>query len=308
MNPQENSKIMKELANQFGFSACGISKAGFLDDHAPKLEHFLKNGMQGEMSYLERNFDKRLDPRLLVEGSKTVVSLLYNYYPNQVLESKFKISKYAYGKDYHIVVKEKCKALFESLRQKCGDIQGRIFVDSAPILERAWAEKSGIGWIGKHGLLLTKQHGSFFFLAELVIDLECEADAPIKDFCGTCTKCVDACPTDAILPDKSLNASKCISYLNIELKNDIPNAFKGKMDNWLFGCDICQDVCPWNRFSKPHTNTDFRLNEDKLKLDDSDWDSISESEFKSIFKDTALIRTGLNKIKSTKQFIDDKIQ
>lgn len=308
MNPKEHSKILKELAIQYGFSACGISKADFLEEHAPKLENFLKLGMHGEMSYLERNFDKRLDPRLLVEGSKTVVSLLYNYYPNQVLDSKFKIAKYAYGKDYHLVLKEKCKELFESFKLKCGAVEGRVFVDSAPVLERAWAEKSGIGWIGKHGLMITKEQGSFFFLAELIIDLECEADSPVKDFCGTCTKCVDACPTEAILPNKSLNASKCISYLNIELKNDIPTEFKGKMDNWLFGCDICQDVCPWNRFSKPHNNKDFQLSEEKLNLEDIDWDSMSESNFKSIFKDSALIRTGLNKIKSTKRFIDDKLQ
>ncbi|MFM6982759.1 MAG: tRNA epoxyqueuosine(34) reductase QueG, partial [Chitinophagaceae bacterium] len=216
MTPQKHSEIIKQVAKSAGFDFCGISKAEFLEDEAPKLEKWLKNGYHGEMTYLNNHFDKRLDPRLLVPGAKTVVSLLFNYYPEKKqIGSDYKIAKYAYGEDYHIVVKDKCYGMLEQLRAQIGDIGARVFVDSAPVMERVWAERSGLGWIGRHGLLINKAHGSYYFIAELVIDLECEPDGPVKEYCGSCTKCVDACPTDAILPDKTLNASHCISYLTI---------------------------------------------------------------------------------------------
>ncbi|MCC6819058.1 MAG: tRNA epoxyqueuosine(34) reductase QueG, partial [Bacteroidia bacterium] len=256
---QSNSAIIKKLSIDFGFDFCGISKATFLENEASKLEKWLSNGFNGSMQYLENHFDKRLDPTLLVPGAKTVVSLMVNYYPStSQISDSYKIAKYAYGEDYHSVVKDKCNNLLNAMRDKIGLIEGRVFVDSAPILERTWAEKSGLGWIGKHGLLINKQKGSFFFLAELVIDLECEPDGPIKDYCGTCTKCVDACPTEAILPNKTLDANKCISYLTIELKEQIPQKFENQMNDWIFGCDICQEVCPWNRFAKPTLEPRFK--------------------------------------------------
>lgn len=289
---QSHSETIKSLSKKFGFSFCGISKAEFLESEASKLELWLKNSFHGEMQYMENYFDKRLDPRLLVTGAKTVVSLLFNYYPSKFQSDKtYKIGKYALGDDYHMVVKEKGVQLLEAIRNEIGAVEGRVFVDSAPVMERAWAEKSGLGWIGKNGLLITKQQGSFFFLAELIIDLECAPDQKIRDYCGTCTKCVDACPTEAILPNKTLNASKCISYLTIELKNEIPNDFAGKMNDWIFGCDICQDVCPWNRFSAPNSEEKFAGSNELLKMDKIDWAQLNELTFNKIFSKSAVKRT-----------------
>jgi epoxyqueuosine reductase len=301
-HPGDHSRIIKSAAAELGFSFCGISKAEFLEDHAPKLEYWLRNGYNGEMKYMENHFDMRLDPRKLVPGAKTVVSLMYNYYPEEAQTAGSpKIAKYAYGEDYHQVLKDKCRELMELLRLRIGQIEGRAFTDSAPVMERAWAEKSGLGWIGRHGLLINKQQGSFFFLAELVIDLDCEPDGPMKDYCGTCTRCVDACPTNAILPDKTLNASKCISYLTIELRDDIPAEFSSKMENWMFGCDICQDVCPWNRFSESHKEPRFSPNEQLLEYSARDWQEISEDVFGSLFSKSAIKRT---KYKGLKRNID----
>ena len=304
-NPQEYSRIIKSLSKEFGFSFCGISKAEFLEKEANKLEKWLSNGFHGEMQYLENYFDLRLDPVKLVPGAKTVVSLMYNYYPEKKQNpDSFKIAKYAYGEDYHFVVKDKMKDLLNSIQNQIGNINGRVFVDSAPVMERVWAEKSGIGWIGKHGLLINKQAGSFFFLAELIIDLECEPDGPIKDYCGSCTKCIDACPTEAILPNKTLYASKCISYLTIELKSAIPDEFENKMANWMFGCDICQDVCPWNRFSTKHTENRFLPKEGLLEMDKKAWYEITDEVFNQLFKKSAVKRTKIEGLKRNIKFLN----
>lgn len=298
LRSEVNSQTIKRLSKQFGFDFCGISKAEFLESHAHQLESWLKQGYHGEMQYLENYFDKRLDPTRLVEGAKTVVSLLYNYYPEvKQNEETYQIAKYAYGEDYHRVVKDQCLGLLNEIRNEIGAVEGRVFVDSAPVLERAWAEKSGLGWIGKHGLLINKTAGSYFFLAELIIDLDCEPDGKIKDYCGTCTKCVDACPTEAILPNKTLNASKCISYLTIELKSEIPDEFKHSMNNWMFGCDICQDVCPWNRFSTTHEESRFAPNQQLLSFSNSDWEALEQEQFNVIFKNSAIKRTKFSGLK-----------
>lgn len=306
-DPGKNSTVIKYTAKQLGFDFCGISKAGFLENEARQLEQWLKSGYQGQMYYLENHFDKRLDPTLLVPGAKTVVSLMYNYFPNasQNPES-YKIAKYAYGQDYHTVVKDKCFEMMEALKQQIGDIEGRAFVDSAPVLERAWARNSGLGWIGRHGLLINKQMGSFFFLAELIIDLECLPDGPIRDYCGTCTQCVDACPTDAILPNRTLDAGKCISYLTIELKEQIPDEFEGRMNDWMFGCDICQDVCPWNRFSKTHHQPLFEPNKELIGFDKSDWDNLVKEQFDVIFSKSAVKRTKFEGLKRNMAFLTKK--
>jgi len=302
--PRDYSDIIKASAAKAGFSFCGISKAEFLAEQAPKLEQWLKQGYQGEMSYLENYFDLRLDPQKLVPGAQTVVSLMYNYYPaKQQLASAPKIAKYAYGEDYHHVVKEKCKLLMTDIQSIIGNIEGRAFVDSAPVMERAWAEKGGLGWIGKHGLLINKQQGSFFFLAELVIDIVCEPDGPAREYCGTCTKCVDACPTEAILPDKTLNAAQCISYLTIELKNEIPDTFASKMENWMFGCDICQDVCPWNRFSLTHQEARFQPKDEVLNYSGKEWEEISEEVFGFVFEKSAVKRTKYAGLKRNINFL-----
>ncbi len=305
-SPRSHSELVKSLSRQLGFLDCGISKADFLVDEASRLELWLQNKFHGEMHYLENYFDQRLDPRLLVPGAKTVISLLYNYYPDTKQNSDtFKIAKYAYGEDYHTVLKDKCNQLLAELRLAVGEIDARVFVDSAPILERTWAERSGIGWVGKHGLLINKNHGSFFFLAELVLDLECEPDGKIKDYCGNCTKCIDSCPTEAILPNKTLNASKCISYLTIELKNEIPTGFKDKMNDWIFGCDICQDVCPWNRFSAPNQEPRFEAHSQILNMEKADWVELSEAAFKQIFSKSAVKRTKFTGLKRNIQFLDE---
>ena len=307
MNISANTAFIKSASRELGFSYCGISKAEFLKDEAPQLEEWLKRGYQGKMSYLENYFDKRLDPALLVPGAKSVISLLYNYYPEKDLgaESELKIAKYAYGEDYHFVVKDKLKILFERLQSAVGDIQGRVFVDSAPVMERTWAKKSGLGWIGKNSLLLNKASGSFFFLAEIILDLEVEYDGPVKDYCGTCTACMDACPTDAIAEPYVVDGSKYISYFTIELKEEIPSAVKGKFENWIFGCDICQDVCPWNRFSTPHHEKLFTPNKQLQSMTQNDWKEITPEVFQKVFKDSPVKRTKLEGLKRNIRFVTE---
>jgi epoxyqueuosine reductase len=291
MNISSNTQLIKEETKRLGFLGCGISKADFLEEEAPRLERWLKQGMHGEMSYMESHFDKRLDPRKLVPDSKTVISLLFNYFPEQHQpEGTYKISKYAYGEDYHKVIKEKLFELINFIESEIGQVSGRAFVDSAPVLEKAWAARGGLGWVGKHSNLLTKSVGSFYFLAELILDLELEYDTPTTNHCGTCTACIDACPTQAITEPYVVDGSKCISYFTIELKNEIPESFKGQWDDWVFGCDICQDVCPWNRFSKPHNELRFQPNPELLQMDKSEWKEITESVFSSMFSKSALKR------------------
>lgn len=289
-----NTQLVKSIAHELGFSFCGISKAEFLEEDAPRLETWLKRGYQGKMDYLNNHFDKRLDPRLLVPGAKSVISLGYNYFPSKDLaaDGTMKIAKYAYGEDYHFVVKDKLATLVERLKEKIGDINGRAFVDSAPVMERSWAAKSGVGWIGKNSLLLNRSMGSFFFLGELILDLELQADGPAKDYCGSCTACIDACPTEAIPEPSVVDGSKCISYFTIELKDSIPESVAGKFENWIFGCDICQDVCPWNRFAKPHQEPRFQPHDELRKMGDTEWKEITESVFNKVFKKSAVKRAG----------------
>ena len=299
------SSLIKQEAANLGFMFCGISKASFLEEEAPRLEAWLKQGMHGEMQYMENHFDKRLDPRLLVYGARSVISLGLNYYTDAVQEPLSpKISKYAYGTDYHQVTKDKLKQLLQTINERVGEVHGRAFVDSAPVLDRAWAKKAGLGWIGKNTSLINKKTGSFFFLAELIIDLELEYDiAPTADHCGTCTRCIDACPTDAIVAPYIVDGSRCISYLTIELKNEIPEEFKGKMDNWMFGCDICQDVCPWNKFSVLHQEPAFAPNFGLLNLKKQDWEEISADVFQKVFKNSAVKRTKLKGLKRNINFL-----
>jgi epoxyqueuosine reductase len=284
--------------------SCGISKAGFLEQEAPRLENWLNKNQHGQMSYMENNFDKRLNPTLLVEDAKSVVSLLLNYYPAELQNQEtYKISKYAYGQDYHFVIKEKLKEFLFSIQSNIGEVSGRAFVDSAPILDKAWAAKSGLGWIGKNSNLLTQQVGSFYFIAELIIDLELEYDYATTDHCGTCTACIDACPTEAIVAPYIVDGSKCISYFTIELKENIPPEMKGKFDDWAFGCDICQDVCPWNKFSKPHNEPLFNPNPELLSMSKKDWEEITEETFKVVFKNSAVKRTKFEGLKRNIEFL-----
>lgn len=286
------SASIKTEAKRLGFLSCGISKADFLEEEAPRLEKWLHKNMNGEMGYMENHFDKRLDPRLLVEGSKSVISLLLNYYPEETqVENTYKVSKYAYGQDYHHVIKSKLRELQEFISEEIGEVNGRAFVDSAPVLDKAWAAKSGLGWIGKNSNLLTQQVGSFYFIAELIVDIELEYDHAVTDHCGTCTACLDACPTQAIVEPYVVDGSKCISYFTIELKNELPIEVKGSFDDWAFGCDICQDVCPWNKFSKPHAEPLFNPNPDLLSMTKKDWEEITEDVFKKVFKKSAVKRT-----------------
>lgn len=305
---KQYSQFIKEQAKRLGFLACGIAKADFLEEEAPRLEEWLQNDFHGEMHYMENHFDKRLDPRLLVDGAKSVISLSYNYYPQELQqEESCKISKYAYGQDYHHVIKEKLRELLQLINDEIGEVSGRCFVDSAPVLERAWAEKSGIGWNGKNTLLIQKQQGSFFFLAELIIDLELTYDEPFQtDHCGKCTRCIDACPTQAILPNNTVDGSKCISYLTIELRDAIPTEFKGKMDDWMFGCDVCQDVCPWNRFSKSHNQPLFNPQEGLLDMTKRDWEELTQETFSKVFKKSAVKRTKFKGLSRNISFIKTK--
>jgi epoxyqueuosine reductase len=307
MSLSTNTALIKSTAAKLGFSFCGISKAEFLADEAPRVEEWLKRGYQGKMSYLENYFDKRLDPTLLVPGAKSVVSLLFNYYPSKDLaaNAELKIAKYAYGEDYHFVVKDKLKLLVEAIRENIGEVSGRAFVDSAPVLERAWAQRSGVGWIGKNSLLVNRQQGSFFFLAELILDLELEYDGPIKDYCGTCTACMDACPTDAIAEPYVVDGSKCISYFTIELKEELPVDVKGKFENWIFGCDICQDVCPWNRFSKANIEQKFQPDSSLEAMTKDDWKEITEQVFQTMFRNSAVKRTKFEGLKRNIKFVSE---
>lgn len=288
---------------------CGISKAAFLEEEAPRLEAWLKRGMHGEMRYMENHFDKRLDPRRLVDGAKSVISLALNYFTDeeQVDVSGPKISKYAYGEDYHFVIKNKLKRLMAAIAENIGEVNGRVFVDSAPVLDKAWAKKAGLGWIGKNTNLISKKAGSFFFLAELIVDLELEYDVkPAADHCGNCTSCIDACPTQAIVAPYVVDGSRCISYLTIELKNEIPPEFNGKMDNWMFGCDVCQDVCPWNKFSVMHNEPAFNPHPDLLQLSTRDWEEITEEIFQKVFQKSAVKRTKLAGLKRNINFLKEQ--
>ena len=287
------SQLIKQKAEKFGFQSCGISKAEFLEEEAPRLEAWLNKGYHGEMNYMENHFDKRLNPTLLVEGAKSVISLSYNYFPKVKIDeiNNFKISKYAYGEDYHEVIKDILKEMVAELQEEIGEFGFRVFVDSAPVLEKAWARKSGIGWVGKNANLITKKHGSFYFLAEIICDLELEYDLAVTDHCGSCRACIDACPTQAIVSDRIVDGSKCISYATIELKNEIPDYFNGKMDDWIFGCDVCQDVCPWNRFSAPTLQEKFAPNFQKLNFRKNEWKELTQELFSEIFKKSAVKRT-----------------
>ena len=300
----KNTQLIKNQAKILGFEYVGISKAEFLQEEAPNLEKWLKNYMHGNMAYMENHFDKRLDPTLLVPGAKSVISLLYNYYPEKEIfkQNDYKISKYAYGEDYHFVIKNKLKDFLNFIRDKIGEVNGRVFVDSAPVMERAWAKKSGVGWIGKNSLLLTKQRGSFYFLAEMIVDLPLEHDSSIKDYCGTCTRCIEACPTDAITP-YVVDANKCISYLTIELKDKIPDHFKEKMDNWIFGCDICQDVCPWNRFARKHNELRFQPVPELEHMKKEDWQELTHEVFNVLFKKSAIKRAKYEGLKRNITFV-----
>lgn len=300
----KNTQFIKSEAKRLGFLSCGISKAGFLEEEAPRLEAYLNQNFNGKMKYMENHFDKRLNPTLLVDDAKSVISLLFNYYPEkQQIENTYKISKYAYGQDYHFVIKEKLKELLQSIQTEIGEVSGRAFVDSAPVLDKAWAAKSGLGWVGKHTLLISKKEGSFSFVAELIIDLQLDYDNATTDHCGNCTACIDACPTEAIVAPYVVDGSKCISYFTIELKESIPSEMKGKMDDWIFGCDICQDVCPWNRFSKSHNEPLFNPNPEVLSFSKRDWEDITAETFAKVFKNSAVKRAKLEGLERNIQFL-----
>ena len=304
-NKEQYAKIIKAEAKRLGFLSCGISKAEFLEEEAPRLERWLHNNMHGNMHYMENHFDKRLDPTLLVEGSKSVISLTYNYYTDAVQQDPDapKISKYAYGVDYHYVIKDKLNQLLEYIKDEIGDVHGRAFVDSAPIMEKAWAKKSGLGWIGKHSNLITQKVGSYYFIAELIVDLDLEVDHAATDHCGSCTACIDACPTQAITEPYKVDGSKCISYFTIELKENIPNEMKGQFDQWMFGCDVCQEVCPWNRFSKNHSEPLFSPKPELLSMSKKDWEEITQETFNKVFKKSAVKRTKYSGLKRNIRFL-----
>lgn len=301
---EKYTQLIKTEAQRLGFLSCGISKSGFLEFEAPRLENWLNQNQHGQMSYMENHFDKRLNPNLLVDDAKSVISLLLNYYPSEFQnDDSYKVSKYAYGQDYHFVIKQKLNELLHSIQENIGEVSGRAFVDSAPVLDKAWAAKSGLGWIGKNSNLLTKSVGSFYFIAELIIDLELEYDHATTDHCGTCTACIDACPTEAIVAPYVVDGSKCISYFTIELKDNLPAEMKGKFNDWAFGCDICQDVCPWNKFSKAHSEPLFNPNPDLLAMTKKDWEEITEETFKVVFKNSAVKRTKYEGLKRNITFL-----
>lgn len=305
VNKEKTTALIKDEAKRLGFMSCGVSKAEFLEEEAPRLEKWLTKNMNGQMAYMENHFDKRLDPTKLVEGSKSVISLLLNYYPEDTQNNDaLKISKYAYGQDYHHVIKSKLRELQEFITSNIGEVEGRAFVDSAPVLDKAWAAKSGLGWIGKNSNLITQKVGSFYFIAELIVDIELAYDSAVTDHCGTCTACIDACPTQAIVDPYVVDGSKCISYFTIELKNEIPAEVRGKFDDWIFGCDVCQDVCPWNRFSKPHNEPLFNPHPDLLSMTKKDWQEITEDVFRKVFKKSAVKRTKFSGLQRNIDFLD----
>lgn len=305
MSPKEHTRYIREAALAHGFDHCGIARAQPLDEDARRLEQWLRQGMHGGMKYMENHFDLRVDPTRLVPGAKSVITLLKNYYPSASLPGDARISKYAYGQDYHEVIRARLNAMLQDTQQKIGNFSGRGFVDSAPVLERSWAQRSGLGWIGRNGNLINKSAGSFFFIATLITDLELQYDDPLaKDFCGSCTRCIDACPTEAILPDKTINGSQCISYFTIELKEEmIPDEMKGKFDNWMFGCDTCQDVCPWNRFSQPHQEMAFEPLPELLNLGTREWEELSEESFRKIFRNSPIRRSKFRGIQRNLKFL-----
>lgn len=306
---QQYTQLIKTRAAELGFDFCGVAKADFLEEEAPHLETWLKNGMHGQMNYMANHFDKRLDPRLLVDDAKSVITVLLNYYPEQKLpqgDDDYKLSKYAYGTDYHFVIKDKLKELLAYIHEEIGEVNGRAFVDSAPVMDKAWAKRGGLGWVGKHTNLINREIGSFFFIGELILDLDLEPDGPITDYCGTCTRCIDACPTDAIVGPYVVDGSKCISYFTIELKEAIPEDVRGRFDNWVFGCDICQDVCPWNRFARPHQTSAFDPHPDLATFTKSDWEEITEDVFREIFRRSAVKRTKLEGLKRNVAFNQPK--
>ena len=305
---EKNTAFIKKTAEELGFSQCGISKADFLEEEAPKLENWLFQNKNAGMAWMENHFDKRLDPRKLVPDSKSVVSLLFNYYPQERIihdEQDFKISKYAYGRDYHKVIKKKLKKFMLAIQEEVGEVNGRAFVDSAPVMDKAWAKRSGLGWQGKNGNLIVHKKGSFFFIAELIIDLPLEYDNPIRDFCGNCRLCLDACPTDALSEAYVVDANRCISYLTIELKDAMPTSLQNKMDNWIFGCDVCQDVCPWNKRSTPHSQDDFNPKEELKNMDVQKWKEITEEVFDNLFLGSAVRRTGFKGLKRNISFLEE---
>jgi epoxyqueuosine reductase len=307
VNKVELTKYIKAETKRLGFEYCGISKANFLEEEAPRLENWLNNNFHGKMQYMENYFEKRLDPRLLVDGAKSVISLLLNYFPSENQNGNApKLSKYAYGNDYHDVIKSKCKCLLLAVQEKIGDFNGRCFVDSAPVMDKVWAAKSGLGWVGKNSNLINKNSGSFFFIAEIICDLDLIEDVAIKDYCGTCTRCIDECPTQAIVQPYVVDGSKCISYLTIELKENIPSSFQSQMEDWMFGCDVCQDVCPWNKFSKPHHEPLFQSQNSILEWDRKQWEEITEETFKKVFSKSAVKRTKYNGLKRNIQFLKPK--
>ena len=300
-----HTAIVKRLARELGFDACGIARARFLDEEAPRLEQWLNNNYHGQMSYMANHFDKRLDPQKLVPGAKSIVSLLYNYFPEQDLASQhgYKVAKYAYGNDYHEVIKTKLWNFLDLARKEIGEISGRVFVDSAPVMERQWAALAGLGWLGKNGLLLNKTKGSFLFIAELILDINLDYDSTLPDHCGSCTKCLDACPTEAIVEPGVVNGSKCISHYTIELKSEMPISEEKPFNNWVFGCDICQDVCPWNKFSQPHNEPEFKASEALRKMNSADWEALTQESFGEVFKGSAVKRTGFAGLKRNIKFV-----
>lgn len=302
------SRSIKAEAQRLGFLACGISRAGFLEDEAPRLEQWLNRNYQGEMAYMANHFDKRLDPAKLVDGAKSVVTVLLNYFPQETQKHPDapKISKYAYGQDYHHVMKGKLRQLTDFIQQEIGEVNGRAFVDSAPVMDKAWAVRSGLGWMGKHTNLIRPREGSFFFIGELILDIELEPDGPIQDHCGTCTRCIDACPTEAIVQPYVVDGSRCISYFTIELKDAIPVPMRGKFDNWAFGCDICQDVCPWNRFAKPHTEPAFDPHPDMTDMTARDWHELTEEVFMKVFQKSAVKRAKFSGLKRNLGFLREE--
>jgi epoxyqueuosine reductase len=302
-----NEQLIKQEAQRLGFLSCGISKADFLAEEAPRLEQWLNANMHGQMGYMANHFDKRLDPRKLVDGAKSVITVLLNYYPSETQKDPKapKISKYAYGNDYHHVIKGKLLELVNFINEEIGEVGGRAFVDSAPVMDKAWAAKAGLGWIGKNTNLINSKAGSFFFIGELILDIELEPDGPTTDHCGTCTACIDACPTEAIIQPYVVDGSKCISYFTIELKDAIPTSMKGQFDNWAFGCDVCQDVCPWNRFSKPHSEPQFNPHPDLLEMTKQDWEELTEDVFKKVFQKSAVKRAKFSGLKRNIAFISE---